>query len=145
MKKVYLSLGTNLGDRAKNLSIVKVHISSIIGKIVAESKIYETKPWGITNQPDFLNQVILVSTNLNPFDVLNKALDIELQMGRKRISKWYSRIIDIDVLFYEGLILNSEQLTIPHHMISNRNFVLIPLLDLAPEYIHPVSKKSIKE
>lgn len=143
MHKVFLSLGGNLGDRFANLEKALAAITDKIGIVVAVSSIYETKAWGIENQPDFLNQVILVETTLSPMETLETALAIELEMGRVREQKWYTRIIDIDLLFFENEIITSEKLTLPHPFISQRNFVLAPLAEIAPDYIHPVLQTSI--
>ena len=143
MHKVFLSLGGNIGDRHRNLDKALTAITNKIGSVLAVSSIYETKAWGIKNQPDFLNQVILVETTLSPIATLEMALSIELKMGRKRTQKWYTRIIDIDLLFFDAEIITSKKLTIPHPFIPERNFVLAPLVEIAPDYIHPILQKSI--
>lgn len=143
MHKVFLSLGGNLGDRQANLDKALTAITAKIGIVLTVSSIFETKAWGIENQPDFLNQVILVETNLSPKETLAAALAIELEMGRVREQKWYTRIIDIDLLFFDQQIITSKKLTIPHPFIPERNFVLAPLVEIAPDFIHPILKKSI--
>lgn len=143
MHKVFLSLGGNLGDRQANLNKALTAIASKIGIVLAVSSIYETKAWGIENQPDFLNQVIVVETILSPQQTLEAALAIELEMGRIREQKWYTRIIDIDLLFFDQQIIATESLTIPHPFISQRNFVLAPLAEIAPNYLHPLTQESI--
>lgn len=145
MNKVYLSLGGNLGDRTKRLAQARRLIEEKIGPIIQQSSIYETKAWGIENQPDFLNQVVIIETNLSPQKTLSIALAIELLLGRVRTQKWYKRTIDIDILFYEDLILEKEQLTIPHPFISERNFVLAPLAEIVPEFLHPVLQKTMAQ
>ena len=143
LHKVFLSLGGNLGDRRANLVNALAAITTKIGIVLSVSSIYETKAWGIENQPDFLNQVILVETILTPQRTLEAALAIELAMGRVREQKWYTRIIDIDLLFFDQQIIATETLTIPHPFISQRNFVLAPMAEIAPNYLHPITQKSI--
>ena len=145
MNEVYLSLGSNEGDR---LNWIKQSISLLLihcGKIITRSSVYETGAWGITQQPDFLNMVILIGTAQPPDQVLSTLLKIETALGRHRKEKWGPRIIDLDILFYDQLVLNSNMLTIPHPLLEQRNFILIPLLEIAPGLIHPRLNKTIKE
>ncbi len=137
----YLLLGTNLGDRINNLkrAIEKVEMNS---KVVLRSKIYTTAAWGIENQSDFLNQVVCIHTEFDPQKLLENVLDIEQQLGRERLVKWGSRIIDIDVLYFNDEIIETPKLIIPHPQIHNRRFTLIPLVELNPDYIHPKINKS---
>lgn len=145
-KQVTLHTGSNLGDRHLNLEIALQRISSRIGPILNTSRIYQTQAWGITEQPDFLNQAMTVETYLSPRQVLWEVLQIERSMGRRRTSKkWLARLIDIDVIFYEQEIINTLELTVPHPFLHQRNFVLAPLLEISPLKIHPVLNKSIKE
>lgn len=139
----FLLLGTNLGDRVSNLKSAQINIEAIIGVITKSSSLYSTAPWGIANQPDFYNQVVELTTQLNPLEVLRAALSIEEKMGRIRKSKWGPRLIDIDLLFYNDKIINSAELTLPHPGIPNRNFTLQPLVEIAPDYIHPLLNKSL--
>ena len=143
MHKVFLSIGGNLGDRQANLATAIKEIGGKVGLVTAHSSIYETKAWGVEDQPDFLNQVLLVETDLSPIAILDTVLNIELAMGRIRERKWYTRLIDIDILFYDQQIINTERLIIPHPFIAKRNFVLAPLTEIAPDFIHPVLNKSI--
>lgn len=147
MKKqtAFLLLGANLGDRKSNLEKAAHLIEKQIGFITARSALYETKPWGKTDQPDFLNQVLLLETEQTPEDILKSALTIEHDMGRIRIEKWGARIIDIDLLYVGDQILNSENLTLPHPGIAQRRFVLEPLVELAPDFIHPALNKSHRQ
>jgi 2-amino-4-hydroxy-6-hydroxymethyldihydropteridine diphosphokinase len=135
---IFLLLGSNLGDRFQNLSEARKRI----GSVVQASPIYVTAAWGNTNQPDFLNQVIEISSTLNPEELLRNILDIEIAMGRKREEKWGARIVDIDILFYGDVIIKTPDLTIPHPEMQNRRFVLVPLLDITNK-VHPVLKKTI--
>lgn len=142
---VYILLGTNLGDRLANLIQAKQHISSLIGAIITQSSIYKTSAWGNTDQPDFYNQVIEVDTSLNPEHALDIILGIEHTMGRVRDKKWGPRIIDIDILLWENEILKTSSLTIPHAGLPERKFTLMPLAEVAPDYIHPELLKSISQ
>ncbi len=144
MNDLYLLLGSNLGDRCAIISNAKDLISKEISKIETSSGLYETEPWGNENQGLFLNQVLKLRSNENPALILQKILSIELKLGRQRNNNQNSaRIIDIDILFYGALVLESETLSIPHPRIQLRRFVLVPLSEIAPELIHPVSGKSI--
>lgn len=145
MNEVFLIIGGNLGKREVNLAKARSYIEGHIGAIVKYSSIYNTEPWGIKQQPEFLNQVLLVATNLSAAEVLVKNLEIEKLMGRVRKEKYGARIMDIDILYYNDLILNSKNLTIPHPEIPNRRFVLEPLAEIAPEHMHPLLKKTSEE
>jgi 2-amino-4-hydroxy-6-hydroxymethyldihydropteridine diphosphokinase len=134
---VFLSTGSNQGNSYGTLIKCNTLIETYIGKIKKYSPIYTTKAWGNTQQPDFLNQVLWVKTPFSPIWVFYKLQMIEKQLGRVRKEKWGPRIIDIDILFYDALILKNHELQIPHPQIQHRNFVLKPLLDIAPTWIHP--------
>lgn len=142
MAKVYLSLGSNVGN---SRAFIRRALDSIADscKIIQTSALYETKPWGKTDQPDFLNMCIQAETSLSPKSLLKKLKQIEEETGRTETAKWAEREIDIDILFYENLILNENDFTLPHPRIEQRAFVLIPLAEIAPDLIHPVSQKSI--
>ena len=145
MNTVYLLTGGNMGDRPGNLARAKNMISDKLGKIARVSSVYETASWGITDQPDFLNQVVLVETKFSAQHIMQVILAIEEQMGRIRTQKNASRIIDIDILFFNNEIINETGLSIPHPQIQYRKFTLLPLQEIAPELYHPVLKKNIKE
>ena len=138
----HILLGGNLGNRKENLNQAKKHIQKIIGSIVSESSIYETKAWGVEDQPNFLNQVILVETTLSPQTVLSENLQIEKVLGRVRHQKWHERTIDIDILYAEDLILNEDNLKIPHPFIQERKFTLVPLVEISPNFVHPIFQKT---
>ena len=142
--KVVLLLGSNLGDRFQNISNAVNAIKEFIGTIQKKSSLYETAAWGITDQPHFLNQVVVVHTILSAQQVIKKILFIEKQLGRERLVKMGPRIIDIDILFYDDKIIEEENLIIPHPRLQERKFVLEPLNELIPNYIHPILKKSVK-
>lgn len=143
--KVFIHLGTNLGKKRKNLKTALEHLESFSGTICSFSSIYETAAWGKSNQPDFLNQAIELSTKLPPFELLYELQLIEQKMGRERIEKWGERIIDLDILFYDDIIIDYQQLTIPHPLIEQRRFVLEPLLEIVKNFVHPVHGSSIQE
>lgn len=130
MNGIYLGLGTNLGNRHENLNQALSLINVKIGKVIKKSSIHETKAWGKTNQPDFLNMVIQIETDLIPHELLSCCISIENQLGRVRKEKWGERIIDIDILYYNNLKISEDNLTIPHPFIEERDFVLIPLKEL---------------
>lgn len=141
----YLLIGGNLGKRFLNLQKAKIEIGKRIGKINIESSIYETAAWGVEEQPDFLNQVLEVSTELSPKELLAEIHIIEAILERKRLRKWGTRTMDIDILFYESQIINTPNLKIPHPYLHLRRFTLVPLCDLIPDFVHPVLQKTVKE
>lgn len=145
MKKVFLHTGSNQGDRLLNLNEARLALQESVGPVIRSSRIYETAAWGLQDQPDFLNQAIEVHTELEPVQMLETVLGIEQQMGRVRIQKWGQRLIDIDILYYDNLIWESDQLILPHPHLHERNFVLLPLLDIASGFIHPRLKKTTEE
>ena len=134
-----------MGDRRKNLAAAQKNIGRSIGKILRTSSLYETAAWGNTNQPDFLNQVLVVETKKSAIEVMKLILAIEKDMGRKRTQKNAPRLIDIDILFYDKEIHSDENLAVPHPQIQNRRFVLVPLNELMPQFKHPVLNKSVHE
>ncbi|MCF0065373.1 2-amino-4-hydroxy-6-hydroxymethyldihydropteridine diphosphokinase [Dyadobacter chenwenxiniae] len=142
---IFLSLGSNLGDRQATLASAREEIAKRIGTISGESSVYETEPWGLADQPAFLNQVIRVETALAPEEVLRIILDIEHELGRVRHERWGARVIDIDLLYYNALVLDSASLTLPHPRLQDRLFNLIPLTEIAPDFINPLLKKTSLE
>ncbi|MEO0311504.1 MAG: hypothetical protein RIQ89_1161 [Bacteroidota bacterium] len=134
----YLSLGTNLGDRLQHLHHAMLKILKSGNSILKISPVYETPPWGVTQQPSFLNLCIALQTTLSPHALLKAMLQIELEMGRERTIKWGPRIIDIDIILYEDCVINTGTLIIPHPFFHERNFVLQPLADIHPDLLHPV-------
>lgn len=143
MNLVYLQLGSNLGNRIQSLNLAIDMLTLEVGVIIKKSKIYESTPWGVEGQGDFLNQVVLVETIYSPQAVLEYIMNIEKEIGRIRIEKWGERIIDVDILFYNNEIIESASLCIPHKYISKRKFVLIPFAEIQPEFIHPKYDKTI--
>jgi 2-amino-4-hydroxy-6-hydroxymethyldihydropteridine diphosphokinase len=142
--QVFLLLGSNMGNAQTNLKQAVYAIQQLPTVLKACSSIYQTKAWGNTNQADFLNAAILIETELNPHQLLEKLLAIETEMGRTRNQKWEERIIDIDILFFDNLTINAPDLTVPHPHIPNRRFTLVPMLQIAPNFIHPVLNKNIQ-
>jgi len=141
---IFLSLGSNLGDRLNNLQDA---IRSLPPNVqpLSQSRIYETDPWGYVDQPAFLNLVIKASTELSPKKLLAFIKKMEVVLGREKAFRYGPRLIDLDILFYDDLVLDSPDLTIPHPRLSERAFVLIPLAEVAPDLIHPVTKKTIRQ
>ncbi len=141
----YLLLGSNLGNKRENLNKSIEEISAKAGKIINKSSVYETQAWGFETDDLFVNQVIMIGTNLTPKVLLVTVLDIEKQIGRKQktTTDYESRLIDIDILFYNSEIINEIDLVIPHPHLHKRNFTLFPLKEIAGNYIHPVFKKNI--
>ena len=146
MKIVYLGIGTNLGNREENLKQAVAKIEEYVGPVLKSSSIYETAPWGFQSEDKFLNMVVIVETALTPSGLLGRLLMIESLLGRVRGEKRYSsRLIDIDILLYENLVVDELSLKIPHPLLQDRKFVLVPLCEIAADLIHPVLKKSMTE
>jgi 2-amino-4-hydroxy-6-hydroxymethyldihydropteridine diphosphokinase len=146
MAKTYLLLGGNLDDRNYYIASALRLIESLAGAVIEKSSIYETAPWGFKDENFFLNQVVAVETKLEPSELFQTIVDIENRLGRTRIgSQFSSRTIDIDILFYEDRVISTESLTIPHPRIKERRFVLEPMCELNPAFIHPVEKTTMKE
>ena len=143
MIDVFLLLGSNLGDRERYLRKAIDLIEIELGIVTQKSSVYETEAWGKTDEPNYLNQVVKVSTALSARQVLEKVLQIENRMGRVREEKWGARIIDIDILFYGQNVINEQGLIVPHPELHNRRFTLEPLSEIASDLQHPVLKKTI--
>ncbi|MCX8057335.1 MAG: 2-amino-4-hydroxy-6-hydroxymethyldihydropteridine diphosphokinase [Ignavibacteria bacterium] len=146
MKTVYLSFGSNKGNRILNIINALLHISSVkeihISKI---SSLYETEPYLVEGQSNFVNLVAEIQTTLNPNELFQKLLQVERDLGRTDKGNLQPREIDIDILFYENEIIQDESLTIPHRDLHNRRFVLEPMCEVNPDFIHPIFKKNVKE
>lgn len=148
MALVYMSLGTNLGHKADNLKRAAEEINRRIGKVTSLSSVYETAPWGFNSENSFLNAALAVRTSLSPEEVLCLTQDIERGLGRTHKSSngiYSDRLIDIDILLYDDLVMHSRQLIIPHPHIENRLFVLDPLSEIAPHIIHPLTGLTITQ
>lgn len=138
-------LGSNLGDRAAQLSEACRQIEAQAGHIMFRSHLYETAAWGKTDQPSFFNQALIIQTDHSPSTLLESLLSIEKESGRVREEKWGQRTLDIDILYYNSDIMTTPSLKIPHPGIPDRRFVLVPVCELMPEYIHPVLNVSNEE
>ena len=145
MSKVWIALGSNMGEGRKNLDLA-IKMMNERGVLVEKVSTYiETEPYGYTEQDNFVNAVYIAETKLSPRELLEVLLKIELDMGRVRIIKWGPRIIDLDILFYEDLIIDEEDLKVPHIEIQKRSFVLEPVNEISPDKIHPVFKKTVHQ
>jgi len=144
MNRTYLLLGSNMGNSQELLTDAIYQIKKHTGKLIRSSALYSTAAWGNTDQPDFLNQVIVIETQQSAAETLQSILSIEKKMGRVRTVKNAPRIIDIDILFFNKEIIDQPDLIVPHPEIQNRRFVLIPLNEIAPGFIHPVLNKSVQ-
>jgi len=148
MATVYLGLGTNLGDKEANLRTAIYKLQERIGKQVSLSSFYETAPWGFESDHSFLNAAIGLETSLSPIEILHITQEIEKELGRtkKSVNGSYSdRLIDIDILLYDTLVLQTPELTIPHPLMTERDFVMKPLIEIAKNVIHPTRQKTLSE
>ncbi len=145
MNIAYILLGGNVGKVTEQLDTATNYINKEIGKVLRKSAIYQTAAWGKKDQPDFLNRVLIVATNLTATALLKHCLAIENKLGRQRTIKNAPRLIDIDILFYNKDIVNEENLKIPHPFLQDRRFTLIPLNELAPGFKHPQNGKTIHQ
>jgi 2-amino-4-hydroxy-6-hydroxymethyldihydropteridine diphosphokinase len=145
MNRAYLLTGGNMGDRAANLAKARELINEHCGTVVNSSSLYETEAWGKTDQPAFLNQALEVETPLNARQLIRRILKVEKMMGRIREEKYGPRIIDIDILLFNGEKHNYHFLRLPHPEMQHRRFALLPLAEIAPDIVHPVLKKTITE
>jgi 2-amino-4-hydroxy-6-hydroxymethyldihydropteridine diphosphokinase len=138
MNSVYLGIGSNTGDRGQNLSDALLMINELVGNVLRRSSLYETEPWGFNSDNYFLNMAVVVLTGLDQHEVLKNSQHIEKQLGRIRTGKGYSdRIIDIDILLFNNLIIQERDLVIPHPLMHERKFVMAPMAEIAPDVIHP--------
>jgi 2-amino-4-hydroxy-6-hydroxymethyldihydropteridine diphosphokinase len=145
MKKIYLGLGSNMGNRGEKLQSALMDLERWGVKILRSSSIYETSPVGKKDQPDFYNMVVQVKTDRSPEDLLTVIRAVERSLGRVRTEKWGRRTMDIDLLFYGDTVLDDPDLTVPHRHIPERKFVLVPLREIASEFVHPVLKKTVEQ
>jgi 2-amino-4-hydroxy-6-hydroxymethyldihydropteridine diphosphokinase len=141
-KNIFLSLGSNLGDRLLNIYNCLKLIEEEIGTIEKKSSVYETEAWGNRIQKSFLNMVIQIHSPQSPFEMLESIHKIESKLGRIRNEKWEPRVIDIDILYFDAAKVNTQHLTIPHLFMQDRKFVLVPLVEIDPKFEHPILKKN---
>jgi 2-amino-4-hydroxy-6-hydroxymethyldihydropteridine diphosphokinase len=143
----YLALGTNLGNKRFNLQEALLLIAGNIGSFSAISSVYETEPWGFASENKFLNQVAAVKTDLNPFEILKQTQEIERQIGReeKTVRFYQDRLIDIDLILCDNIVLDAGKLQLPHPLFHKRRFVLEPLNEIAPDLMHPVLRKTVTQ
>lgn len=141
----YVALGSNLGDKEANLRKALELLQERGVEVVKTSSFICTEPYGVTDQPQFLNGVCEVRTSLEPLELLHTLLDMEQEMGRVRLRHWGERNIDLDLLLYEDVVMDTPQLKLPHPDMQNRDFVLLPLAEIAPELVHPTLQKTISE
>ena len=144
MSTIYLGLGSNLGDRLANLRAAVRALPPEVS-VVVESAVYETPPWGVENQPGFLNMVVRAETTLKPPALRDHVKRIEREVGRTETFRWGPRVIDIDILLYDDRIVDTPKLVIPHAQMHKRPFVLVPLVSIAPEVVHPALGLSMRE
>ncbi|CCJ33644.1 2-amino-4-hydroxy-6-hydroxymethyldihydropteridine diphosphokinase [Caloramator australicus] len=144
MNIAYIAFGTNVGNREENINVALKMMEDRGLKIIKTSKIYVTEPYGYKDQPEFLNGAVEVETNLSCRELLNVLLNIEKDMGRVRHFKWGPRNIDLDIIFYNDEVIDEPDLKVPHPDMHNRDFVLKPLCDLNPNFVHPILKKTVK-
>ncbi len=147
MNTAYLLLGGNMGNRVSTITKAVAHIRALCGKIVKISSLFESDPWGFDDKNRFINQVIKIETAMSAKDLLQELLNIELQLGRVRDNtvNYSSRNIDIDILFFNDEIINEQELKIPHPLLQERKFTLLPLNEIAPDLYHPILNKTVKE
>lgn len=144
MNKAILLIGGNLGDRTGHLKQAVAQINKLVGKVEKISALYETAAWGVVEQPDYLNQGLVVSTEMDALTLLRTVLEIERNIGRIRQQKWGARVIDIDIIFYNNDVINLPELKVPHPQLQFRQFVLIPLQEIIPEWEHPVLHQTVR-
>ena len=141
MNDVVLLIGSNMGKRMSHLEVACHEIERELGKIIQRSSVYETAPWGNADQEPFLNRVVKIQSSLEAGEMMRRIISIEEKMGRIRTKKWEPRIIDIDILFYGDEIISDDNLVVPHPSLHLRKFTLVPLAEMMPGYMHPVSQK----
>lgn len=143
--KAVIALGSNMGDRQNYLKQGAAEISRRVGTVLKQSSVWETKAYGVTNQPDFLNMALSAETDMNPEELLHELLTIEKEQHRKRIIHWGPRTLDLDLIYYGDQIIHSDDLTVPHPDRCNREFVLGPIAEIEPDFVDPEQNKTVLE
>ncbi len=143
-RRIFVSIGSNLGRREENCKHATERIDASC-RVVRMSSLYETEPWGEKDQPLFVNRVVEIRTALSPFELLDLFKSIETDTGRTPSYRWGPRLIDLDILFYGDMVIDDNVLTIPHPLVHKRRFVLVPMVEIAPEFVHPVLKRNMSE
>lgn len=145
MHTVYIGIGSNLGEREENCERAIGLLEEKGTRVIKRSSMIETEPWGVTDQPAFINMAIQIETELSPVELLKLLKETEKEVGRRPGMRWGPRVIDLDILLIDDLVIKSDRIEVPHPQIRNRDFVLRPLAEIAPDLIHPVFKKTIGE
>jgi 2-amino-4-hydroxy-6-hydroxymethyldihydropteridine diphosphokinase len=145
MSIAYIGIGSNLGNRGENCERAIALLIKRGIKVIKRSSLCETEPWGVKEQPEFINMAVEIETHLRPEKLLKNLKEIETDLGRRESKRWGPRIIDIDILFYDNFVINTPELEIPHSGIKDRKFVLKPLSEIAPDKIHPLLGKSVRQ
>jgi len=145
MTTIYIGIGSNLGDREGTCLKALEELEKRGIKVTKKSSRYETEPWGVRDQPKFINMAVEADTDLSPEEVLKVIKEIERNFGRRETLRWGPRVVDLDILFYNDLVIDEPDLRIPHPHMHERDFVLKPLSEIAPESIHPLLKKTVRE
>ncbi len=145
-ERVFISIGSNAGGRGANCSRAIEALSEASGiEVVAESPLYETEPWGNTDQPAFVNSAVEIRTTLSPSGLLEYLKALEHELGRVPTYRWGPRVLDLDIVFFGSRVVDTERLKVPHPFVSERAFVLVPLADIAPGFAHPVTHRTVAE
>lgn len=147
MAKAYIGLGTNIGNKRRNLITAAAKLAERAGDVLSISSFYETEPWGFESENTFLNAAVLLETELEPLQLLSLTQEIEKEMGRtsKSDGTYHDRIIDLDILLYDSCVINESTLVVPHPLMHKRQFVMEPLAEIAPMLVHPVLNKTMSE
>lgn len=145
IQNIFLLLGSNVGDRHAHLTRARILVDQKAGPVLFHSEVYETAPWGMKDQGKFLNQALQIETDLSPMDLLQMLKSIEKEVGRTETERWGPRIIDIDILFYGDQVVNHPDLKVPHPFLEERRFALLPLAELNPDFVHPISHLTVQQ
>lgn len=145
MAVVYIGIGSNIGDRRANCEGTLRLMKEAGLRVTRRSSMIETEPWGVQDQPRFINMAVEASTDLPPLELLHLLKDVEVRMGRKAAERWGPRIIDLDILLFDGLVMCTDDLIIPHPFMHERLFVLQPLAEINPDLVHPLLHKTVRE